>query len=313
MVRFRFLTILRAERRVILRHNKTYFMSANILITGATGNIGSELAKQLSAQDVPFRAIVRSLKGTEALAALKGATLITGDLNDPASLQQALQGVDKAFLLTSSSEQAETQQLNFVKAAQEAGVQHIVKLSQFAAAKGSPVRFLRYHAVVEEAIQQSGMAYTFLRPNLFMQGLLGFRDSIVHKSAFFAAIGNAKISMVDIRDIAAVAAAALTSNKHNNKIYDLTGPAAVTHAEVAAQLSNVLGRTIQFIDVTPADMRHALDGAGFPAWQADGLIEDYAHYARGEAAVVAKSIEEVTGRPARDFGTFARDYAGAFK
>ncbi|SEL78649.1 Uncharacterized conserved protein YbjT, contains NAD(P)-binding and DUF2867 domains [Chitinophaga rupis] len=288
-------------------------MSANILITGATGNIGSELAKQLSAQGVPFRAMVRSLKGTEALAALSGATLVTGDLNDPASLQQALQGIEKAFLLTSSSEQAETQQLNFVKAAQEAGVRHIVKLSQFAAAKDSPVRFLRYHAVVEEAIQRSGMAYTFLRPNLFMQGLLGFRDTIVHKSAFFAAIGNAKISMVDIRDIAAVAAAALTSNKHHNKIYDLTGPAAITHAEMAAQLSNVLGRTIQFIDVTPAEMRHALDSVGFPAWQADGLIEDYAHYARGEAAVVANSIEEVTDRPARDFGMFARDYAGAFK
>ena len=286
---------------------------SNILITGATGNIGSELAKQLSAQGVPFRAMVRSLKGTEALAALEGATLVTGDLNDPASLQQALQGIEKAFLLTNSSEQAQTQQLDFVKAAQEAGVQHIVKLSQFAAAKDSPVRFLRYHAVVEEAIQQSGITYTFLRPNLFMQGLLGFRDTIVHKSAFFAAIGNAKISMVDIRDIAAVAAAALTSNKHHNKIYDLTGPAAITHAEVAAELSNVLGRTIQFIDVTPADMRHALDGAGFPAWQADGLIEDYAHYARGEAAVVAKRIEEVTGRPARDFGMFARDYAGAFK
>lgn len=288
-------------------------MSANILITGATGNIGTELAKQLSAQGVPFRAMVRSRKGAEALAVLNGAELVTGDLNDPASLQQALQGIEKAFLLTNSSEQAEAQQLNFVKAAQEAGVQHIVKLSQFAAAKDSPVRFLRYHAVVEEAIQRSGMAYTFLRPNLFMQGLLGFRDAIVHKSAFFAAIGNAKISIVDIRDIAAVAAAALTSNDHNNKMYDLTGPAAITHAEIAAQLSNVLGRTIQFIDVTPADMRHALDGVGFPAWQADGLIEDYAHYARGEAAVVAKSIEEVTGRPARDFAAFVRDYAGAFK
>ncbi|HEY8914795.1 MAG TPA: NmrA family NAD(P)-binding protein, partial [Chitinophaga sp.] len=175
---------------------------SNILITGATGNIGSELAKQLSALGVPFRAMVRSLKGTEALAALNGVNLVTGDLNDFASLQQALQGIDKAFLLTNSSEQAQTQQLDFVKAAQEAGVQHIVKLSQFAAAKDSPVRFLRYHAVVEEAIQQSGITYTFLRPNLFMQGLLGFRDTIVHKSAFFAAIGNAKISMVDIRDIA---------------------------------------------------------------------------------------------------------------
>jgi uncharacterized protein YbjT (DUF2867 family) len=122
-------------------------------------------------------------------------------------------GVDRAFLLTNSSEQAEDQQSAFVAVAQSAGVKHIVKLSQWAADKDSPVRFLRYHAAVERIIKESGLAFTFLRPNLFMQGLLAFRETIVGQGKFFAAAGDTKISAVDVRDIAAVATAALTPGR----------------------------------------------------------------------------------------------------
>lgn len=277
-----------------------------ILITGATGNIGTELAKQLAAQGISFRALVRSSKTIE------GAETVIGDMSDKNSLAKALQGVEKAFLLTNSSEEAEQLQSNFVEAAIEAGVQHIVKLSQFAAAKNAPVRFLRYHAAIEEKIIQSGMAYTFLRPNLFMQGLLGFADLIKHTHQFYAAIGDAAISLVDIRDIAAVAAITLTQPGHENKIYDLTGPAAITHAEMAAYLSAATGQQISFVDVPAAAMRPALIQAGFPEWQADGLLEDYAHYARGEAAEISAAIVDVTGIPARDFASFANGYATFF-
>ena len=135
-------------------------------------------------------------------------------------------------------------------------MRHIVKLSQLAADPGSPVRFLRYHAAVEQAIRASGLAYTFLRPNLFMQGLLGFRASIVAEGRFFAAAGDAKISAVDVRDIAAVAAAALTEG-HEGRTYDITGPEALTHAEMAERLSAALGRRVEFVDVPPDAMRQA--------------------------------------------------------
>jgi uncharacterized protein YbjT (DUF2867 family) len=117
-----------------------------ILITGATGNIGRELAKRLSAQNIPFRAMVRSSKSAEELYRLQGAELVHGDFNEAKSISDALEGVDRAFLLTNSSEQAESQQVAFVDAAKHAGVKHIVKLSQWAANSDSPVRFLRYHA-----------------------------------------------------------------------------------------------------------------------------------------------------------------------
>ena len=283
-----------------------------ILITGATGSIGTELTKTLSEQGIPFRAMVRSLIGAERLAALPGAEVVVGDFNNSATLVQVLKGIERAFLLTNSSEQAEVQQLSFVAQAQRVGLQHIVKLSQLAAAVDSPVRFLRYHAQVEQAIQASDMAFTFLRPNLFMQGLLGFRASIVGQGKFFAAVGEAKISLVDIRDIAAVAAAALTEPGHAGKIYTLTGPQSLTHTEMADELSSALGKRITFVDVSPEAMRNALTAAGFPAWQADGLIEDYAHYSRNEASAVASGVEEATGKVPRNFADFARDYVAAF-
>lgn len=124
--------------------------------------------------------------------------------------------------MTNSSERAEAQQLSFVEQARAAGVRHIVYLSQLDAAANSVVRFLRYHAVVEEAISSSGIAFTHLRPNLYMQGLLGFRSSITSEGRFFAPVGNARVSIVDVRDIAAVAVAALTQNRHEGKTYDIT-------------------------------------------------------------------------------------------
>ena len=178
-LKFRFLTIPAPVKVRILSHKNTNIM---ILITGATGNIGTALTKQLAAQGIAFRALVRSPKH------IAGADTVIGDMSDKDSLIKALQGVEKAFLLTNSSEEAEQLQSNFVAAAAIAGVKHIVKLSQFAASKHSPVRFMRYHAAIEEKIMQSGMAYTFLRPNLFMQGLLGFADLIKHTHQFYASM-----------------------------------------------------------------------------------------------------------------------------
>lgn len=283
-----------------------------ILITGATGNVGRELAKQLSARKAPFRAMVRSEQDAQAVSALEGAEAIKGNFDKAETLACALQGVEQAFLLTNSSERAEAQQSTFVEMARSAGVKHIVKLSQLAASADSPVRFLRYHAAAERRIRESGIAYTFLRPNLFMQGLLAFREAIIGQGKFFAAASDARVSVIDVRDIAAAAAAALTEEGHAGKTYDLTGPQALSHGEMAEKLSVALGRRIEFVDVSPEAMREALIGAGLSVWQAEGLIEDYAHYARGEAAEVAPGVQEATGNPPRSFADFASAYAGEF-
>jgi uncharacterized protein YbjT (DUF2867 family) len=285
--------------------------SQMILVTGATGINGTEIVKRLAAQNIQVRAMVRNHDRAKEIA-LPNVEVVEGNFDRPETLLEALTEVDSAFLLTNSTERAEAQQLAFVDAARQSSVKHIVKLSQFAADAHSPVRFLRYHAAVEAAIQASGMTYTFLRPNLFMQGLLNFRSTIASQNAFYAAIDNAKVSVVDVRDIADVAVAALTEAGHEEKIYDLTGSQALTHTEMAEYLSAALKRQIAFVDVPPEQMREAMVGFGMPAWQADGLMEDYAHYRRNEAAAIASGIEDATGKAPRQFKDFARDCATAF-
>ena len=282
-----------------------------ILITGATGTVGREVIKRLCAHGVQIRAVTRDLQKAMANR-LPNVQFVQGDFEDVDSMRRACSGVDRAFLLTNSTERTEDQQIAFTRVAQESGVRHIVKLSQLHADPNSAGRFLRYHAAVEAAVEASGLTFTFLRPNLYMQGLLNFRQSIQEKSAFFAAAGDARISAVDVRDLADVAVAALTTSQHNNKIYSLTGPDALAFAEMAHQLSRAIGRTITFVDVPPEAMRAALADLGFPPWQADGLLEEFAMYRRGEAAGVEPGMTEALGRPPRSFDEFARDYVPLF-
>lgn len=283
-----------------------------ILVTGATGTIGSTLIQDLAERNIPFRALVRSASRAQSLPKLPGMEVMIGDFDEPESISRALDGIERAFLLTNSTERAETQQLAFVDAAQRAGVKQIVKLSQWAADSDSPVRFLRYHAAVEQYIQATGIGYTFLRPNLFMQGVLGFRDTILTQGRFFAPIGEARISIVDTRDIAMVAATALVEDGHLGQIYNLTGPEAFTHQEMADILGKAIHRPVEFIKIPPQAMREAMVAMGFPEWQADGTIEDYAHYTRGEAAEIATGVYDATGKQPRSFEIFVRDYAQVF-
>lgn len=282
-----------------------------ILVTGATGSNGTEIVKHLAARNVQVRAMVRDRNRAKEIA-LPNVELVEADFDRPETLLVALTGVERAFLVTSSSERVEAQQIAFVEAAKQSSVQQIVYLSQLGTDAKSPARFLRYHAAVEAALKSSDIAYTFLRPNLFMQGLLNFRSLIASQNKFYAAAGNAQVSIVDLRDIAEVAVAALTEVGHEGKIYALTGAQALTHAQMAEHLSSALNRQIEFVDVSPEAMHDFLLSAKFPLWQADGLLEEYAHYRRNEASAIASGIRDAIGKQPRSFDAFARDYATMF-
>jgi uncharacterized protein YbjT (DUF2867 family) len=275
-----------------------------VLVTGATGTVGSALVPALQARGVNVRAMVRNPDRTVA-----GVENVVADLTDADTVKAALDGVDAAFLNSPSAENAAEVQMNFAALAQQAGVERLVLLSQYAASLDSPVRFLRWHAQVEASVQELGISHTVLRPNLYMQALVGFAATIA-QGWFAAPIGDAAVSIIDTRDIAASAAAALTEPA-TGRTYTLTGPRAVTHTEIAQALSEATGRTITFQDVPAAQFTEALTGV-LPPWQLEGLVEDYAHYSRGEAAEVHTSVEDLTGRPARDITEFAADHAGMF-
>jgi uncharacterized protein YbjT (DUF2867 family) len=283
--------------------------SSPILVTGATGNTGQALVAALTRRGATVRAMVRGQDDGARLPA--GTAVAVADFDEPASVTAALAGAERAYLVTPSSERAETQQRRFADLAAEAGVKHLVVLSQLAAAEDSPVRFLRYHGAVERHVRELGLPYTFLRPNLYFQGLLAFAGMIAATGQFAAPIGDAAVSAVDVRDIAEVAAVVLTQPGHEYATYTLTGPEAVTHAQMAAALTAALSREISFTDATPEAFAASLHGI-LPPWQVEGLLEDYAHYRRGEAAAVSPAVPEITGRPAVGVAQFARDYAGAF-
>jgi uncharacterized protein YbjT (DUF2867 family) len=280
-----------------------------VLVTGATGNTGRAIVDALVERGAPVRAMVR----TEADRSKLGpeVEVVVADFDETAAIAAALDGAERAYLVTPSSEQAEEQQKRFADLAAKAGTRHLVVLSQLGSEEHSPVRFLRYHAVVEQHVRGLGIGYTFLRPNLYFQGLLTFAGSISTEGNFFAPIGDATVSAVDVRDIAAVAAVALTETGHEGATYTLTGPEAITHSQIAAALSTALGRTVSFINVPPEAFADSIREL-LPPWQVDGLLEDYAHYRRGEAAAVSPAIADITGTPPRSIGQFARDYAAAF-
>lgn len=280
------------------------------LVTGATGNTGSPLVDHLTQRGAPVRAMVRGPADAAKFDSAR-VPVVVADFDDAQSINAAVAGVDQAYLVTPSSEKAAEQQMRFAEIALEAGVRHLVVLSQFAAKPDSPVRFLRWHAEVERRVRELGIAYTFLRPNLFFQGLLAFAGTIAASSRFFAPIGDAQVSAVDVRDIAAVAAETLTEPGHDGQTYTITGPAAITHGEIAAALSRALGREITFVDVSPPQFAESLRDV-LPAWQIDGLLEDYAHYTRGEAAEVYPTVADITGRQPLGIDQFARDDAAAF-
>ena len=191
-------------------------------------------------------------------------------------------------------------------------MQRLVVLSQLGSELSSPVRFLRYHAAVEQHVRDLGIDFTFLRPNLFFQGFLAFAGLIAQSSTFFAPIGISAVSAIDVRDIADVAATVLLEDGHQRATYTLTGPAAITHNEIAEAFSTALDRPVTFSDAPPEQFADALQGI-LPPWQIDGTLEDYAHYRRGEAAFVTTTVNDITGKTARDIDQFCRDYADGFR
>ena len=272
---------------------------SDILVTGVTGGTGGATATSLAAGGTRFRAMTRR-DGVEMSA---GAEPVVADFDDADSLRRALDGVRAVFLVTPSTEHAESQQIRFLDIAEAAGVEHVVLLSQLASRSDSPVRFLRYHAAVEERLRASTLGVTILRPNLFMQGLLVFRSQILSSGVISAPIGDAPVSIIDVDDIGEVAANTLLSPQPHGTL-TLTGPEALTHADMAHALGRASRRPIRFISAESEDVAAALTGL-MPPWQIEGLVEDYAHYDRGEAGVVTGDVEEMLGRAPSRFEDFA--------
>ena len=284
-----------------------------ILVTGATGLNGSELVRRLSARGIPSRALTRNVTKAQSLATLPHVEVVEGDMARPESLAAALKGVDRAMLISSSDPTMLDVQSSFIEAARKAGVRHVVKLSGIIPELDSPFRFARMHAEAEKRLEASGMAFTHLRAGEFMPSYFRQVPSIVARGVLALPMAGARIASIDIGDIAEVAVAVLTTEGHEGKTYPLTGPEALTMAEVAEKLSAATGKPVRYVDVPPEEARQARLAAGLPPFLVDGLDELFAERRKGKESKVWPTIEKVFGWRPASFDEFARRNAAIFR
>jgi uncharacterized protein YbjT (DUF2867 family) len=280
-----------------------------ILVTTA-GKVGAETARLLREREVPVRVLVRDPAKPAAKAlAEAGAELAAGDLDVPASIDDAMTGVSSVVLVSPA---VPAQELNVVASAAKAGVAHVVKATSKTSAD-SPIARRRWQAEIEEGLAASGVPHTLLRSNAYMQNVLALAPAIAATSSFGSAAGKGRTGMVDARDVAAVAAqiAALPAS-HAGKTYWLTGPELISNYDVAAVLSKLLGRTITYRELTFEENKDAMIRAGVPVQIAEMNAQAFSLTADGDAEWVTGDVPSLLGRPARPFEQFAADHAAAF-
>ena len=279
-----------------------------ICITGANGTLSSEVIRQLESAKAPFRAAYYSGKGAEAARA-RGIDAVAIDYSTPETLHAAFRGCDKLFLLGPNLTNQTQLEVNAVQAAAAVGVRHIVKQSVMSAA-AEAYSLAKVHRPVEMAIESTGLAWTFLHPNAFMQNAVTFMGPTIRtESAFYSASGQARISHVDVRDIAAVAVKALTEPDHEGKAYTLTGPEALTYDELASELSRVLARPISHINLSPPELKSGMLAEGMPEEIVERMLDLERYFREGQASHVTDDIKRVTGRDATRFAQYARETA----
>jgi len=283
-----------------------------ILITGASGNVGGAVLRELLKSRSAVRAMVRSKE--EAAKAPQGATAVIADFADQPSLRRALEGIDTVYLVCSPVRELVELEGNMIDACGAAGVKHLVLNSALGAGDFSK-SFPSWHRKVEDKLKASGMNYTILRPNGFMQNLIAyFAPSIRAQGAFYQSTGNAKISHIDLGDIAAAAAGILRSAaQHAGKIYELQGPEALSYAEVAEKISKVTGRQVQYVDIPPDAQRKALLNMDMPDFLVTALLELQEYYAAGNASRVDGTLESLIHRAPTKMDDFLKENADQFR
>jgi uncharacterized protein YbjT (DUF2867 family) len=282
-----------------------------ILVTGATGKVGSEVVRQLAADGVPARALVRDPMRASHVR-LPGIEIVHGDLGKPETLVPAFSGVERVFLCSSVAQDQVELQGNALEAARQAGVGHIVKIS-VAGGPDAGTQIGRWHWTTEKQIEASGLGFTFLRPTLLMQQMCVYAPGIAATGTYSAPMGTGEVPIVDARDVAAVAVRALTQDGHDRKIYDLTGPEAISHDAMADAIAHATGKPVAYVHLPPEYAKKQLLAGGMPRWLAEDMIVLAASFREGYGAGVTHTVQEITGEKPRTFRQFAHDHASVFR
>lgn len=284
-----------------------------ILVTGASGTVGRPVLEEVVKTGKPVKALYRSAE--DARSAPAGVATVIADFADKASLANALKGVDAIYLVCSPIPQLVELESNVLDVCKQSGVSYVV-LNSALGAGDYPKSFPSWHRKVEDKLKASGLGYTILRPNTFTQNIVTYSASSIRaQGAFYFALGDAKISFIDVRDIAAAAAKILSAPAaHAGKIYELNGPQALNYTEVAALISKVAGRPVQFVNIPEEAQRKAMLDLGMPDWQVNALLDLQRYYTvEKKGTEITPVLEQILGRPAIRMEQYVNENKEAFR
>lgn len=287
--------------------------TGKFLVTGATGKVGSSLLKHLDTANTDLRALVHDESKAQSLRDRDVETVV-GDFLEPVSLGTALEGVSTVFLATPIHPEQITQATNVIEAASASGNDpRIVRLSVHQASHQAPTKISRQHAEIEDTLAASGLTYTLLRPQSYMQNTLMAAPTVASEGKIYQPMKEGRLGMIDARDFGEAAAKVLTEDGHEGKTYTLTGPTTVSFYDVAGVLGEVLGKEVAYVPVPLKRAKEAMLQRGIPEWMADALNEYAKAHSEGYSDWTAEDFERLTGHPATHYEQFASDFEQIFR
>ena len=288
-------------------------MARSVLITGASGNVAGGVLPKMVKDGATVKAYVRDAAKGEKLKAL-GAEPVLGDFMDGARLEAAMKGMDAVISITPPNPKAAEQASVITQAAKRAGVGHIIRLSAIGAAPDAPTDNGKLHYRTDAEIMATGIPYTILRPNFFMQNLFMSIPTIKAQGSMYWGMGEGSMGIIDVRDIADSLADLGTYGGHHGQIYVQTGPDSLSFSEMAAIISEAIGKPVQYVAIPVEAVGEAIRAFGMGEWFAQVMMDYSRAYARGWGDFVNGNVEDLTGKPARSFAKFVKEvYAPAFK
>lgn len=285
---------------------------SRFLVFTATGQVGSALCSELLLRGHEVAGVTRSDAAAGRLVQ-RGISPIVGDIRRPEELVAKLDGFDGVFLASSDARDQDSTEMRLIEHLQSIGTAQVVKLSAQSAGMNPPVSFGVQHHNAEQALERSGLSYTILRPTFFQQSLLLMSGDVAKKKAITAPMGKGKTAMVDVRDIASVAAHCLADSKHAGKIYTLTGPAAYGFADVTAKLSELIGVKIGYTS-PPAPLARLVMPllTGMPRWKTTLLVDLMVAIRQGAQEQVTSDVANITGDDPRTLDAFLKEHLASF-
>jgi (4-alkanoyl-5-oxo-2,5-dihydrofuran-3-yl)methyl phosphate reductase len=280
-----------------------------VLVTGATGTVGREVVAQLLAAGEKVRALTRNPSRAQLDEQVE---VVAGDFNQPETLAKAVEGVESIFSLAFGPQLA-IQEASLAQAGKKAGARHIVKLSALRPGGEARSTIATWHLASERAIQNLGIAWTFVQPGAFMSNALNWRDSIERQGKVFSNYGDGKVAYIHPRDIAAVAVRALTEPGHEGKAYPVTGPEALSVGDVVQLLSEAVGKPIEYVPISDDAAREGMQKAGLPIFLIDALLPFASFVRSGKGAEILPTVEQVIGRKPLTFADWAGEHAADFR